>query len=169
MRSKIAVPGCLIAAALSVWLLAPGSAGPGEARPRQHESSREHADHHEHAAHARADHRRAVDGNADPATLAYWQQMEEVEAKLERDPVAQKIPMLFDTPPEKQLETLRWMKELPRDTLMSAIPSLGTDRSIPMSVRREMAVDVVDDLILELEERAAAERSLDAGEGVPTG
>ena len=91
-------------------------------------------------------------GATDAARAVYQAQLDDIEDRLEEDPVAQVVPSLFDVPPEKQLATLHWMKELPRDKLVSAIPSVGAEAGTPAE-RAALAVVVVDDLIRGLEQQ----------------
>jgi hypothetical protein len=99
------------------------------------------------------------DTSTDPMAAAYAEQMEEVNAKLDKDPVAKKIPMLFDLPKAKQLETLDWMLELPRDKLVSALPDVAKDATLSPDERRTVAVQTVQALVDDLRAASAlAER-----------
>jgi hypothetical protein len=142
-----------LACAIWLGLLAPESpkpvATPTERSPREQMQTPVARAHHE-------PHAETAANPNDPMTTAYASQMEEVDSKLEKDPIARRVPMLFDKPKKKQLETLQWMLDLPPEKLVSAIPEVAQDSKLSADERRTVAVQSVRGMIDDL--RAEARR-----------
>ncbi len=62
------------------------------------------------------------------------------------------IPMLAHEPPERQLETLRWLRTVPEDKVISAFAALIDERAIPLAERKRIALALIDQYIEVLEQ-----------------
>jgi hypothetical protein len=77
-------------------------------------------------------------------------------ARRAEDPVAALVPMLLDTPPGRQLATLRWVAGVPdRLRLAGLFDDLGRNAGLDRAGREEAATERVLDLIALLEEVGA--------------
>jgi hypothetical protein len=78
-------------------------------------------------------------------------------ARRAEDPVAALVPMLLDTPPGRQLATLRWAAGVPdRLRLAGLFDDLGRDAGLDRAGREEAAAERVLDLVALLQEGGAA-------------
>lgn len=83
---------------------------------------------------------------------------QQIDEKLAEDPIAQAIPMLYNLPKQKQLETLYWLKHIPREKLLQALPRLGEATELSYRERQQLALDAIDGFIEDLEQQGIKAR-----------